>query len=83
MVLDHVLDLVGVEHGDDDAARRRRQFGDDVYGAPADLGQPRAPGRVDVEADDGDSGVEQPLGVDFAHQAETDNGNGGFSSRLV
>ncbi len=48
-------------------------------GAPADFGQARAAGRIDVEPDDLVTRVNQALGVDFAHQAETDNGNGGFA----
>ena len=85
MVLDHVLDLIGAEHGDDDAARGLGQFGDRADGVPADLGQSRAPGRIDVETDDGNMRVQQALGVDLAHQAQTDNGNGSseFIARLT
>ena len=83
MVLDHVFDLIGREYRNDDAARGLGQCGNAVGGFAADLVEPRAPGRIDVEADDGEPCVEQALGVDLAHQAQTDNGNGKIVHRCA
>ena len=75
MVFDHVLDLIGAEHRDDDAACRSCQLGNRLSGLAADLGQPRSAGRIDVETGYWDIRVDKTAGIDLAHQTKTDDGN--------
>ena len=70
-MLDHVFDLIGVEHREHDGLAVTRDFGERA-GAGADRLEPRVLRRIDVEADHGKSRSDQPPCVDLAHQADAD-----------
>ena len=74
-VLDHVLDLIGVEHRDHDRIAVARDIGK-RSGARAEICQARAFRRIDVEADDGKSRRDQAARIDLAHQADADDADG-------
>src|SRR6185437_6433893 len=76
MALDYLLHLVGIEHRNDDAARRTSRFGNRLSRAAANIGEPGAACTVNVETGYGNIRVKQTLRVNFSHQAETDNGDG-------
>ena len=65
---DDLLDLIGVEHREHDRIAAARNVGK-RSGAAAELHQPRVFRRIDVEADDGKSGGDQPARINLAHQA--------------
>ena len=75
MVLDHVLDLIGAEDRDENAAGWSRQRGNIVNRQAAQLGKTRAPLGVDVKPGNGNPGTEQATGIDLAHQPKTNDGN--------
>jgi hypothetical protein len=76
MIFDHIFDLIGAEHRDNDAACRSSQFGDRSNRLTSDLGQPRTPGRIDIETNHWNICIKKATGIDLAHQTETDDGDG-------
>ncbi len=70
--LDHGLDLARIEQGEHDGIAAAREVGERGGGVAPEAGEPCGPGRVDVEADDGQARREQPNGQRLAHQADAD-----------
>ena len=75
-MLDHVLDLIGIEHRQHDRFAALCDL-DERARAAADRLKVFAPGRIDVKADHGKSRGDQPSGIDFAHEADADQADGG------
>src|SRR5579862_4313876 len=75
--LDDLFDLISVEHGEHDRIAFFRDLRD-RSGAAADLPKTLALRRIDIEADDREACRHQPARVDFAHEAEADDADGGL-----
>jgi hypothetical protein len=73
--LDHLLDVPRFEHGEQDAVALAGNVADRGGRLPAQRRQPRSLGCIDVEADDGKPGAQQPMGERLAHQADADQSN--------
>lgn len=67
LFLDNILDLLGVEHSNDDATRRFGQICNRGHGTTANLPKSRAPRGVNVKSGDGNAGFDQPARIDLAH----------------
>ena len=74
-MLDHVFDLIGVEHGEHDRIAVAGDVGERC-GAAADLPKALVLGRIDVEAGHRKSRRHEPARIDFAHEAKADNADG-------
>lgn len=75
MIVDDILDLIGVEHGQQYAARGSCQLGNRGDRTAADGIKPPPAGQVDVLASHRNSGVQQSRGINLAHQTESDDGD--------